>query len=304
MTGQQVSVPSHLKVDSGSMETPNSKTTLCALLGDPVEHSFSPLIHNAAFRERKLNFVYLAFAVKDLHSALKGVRALGIRGLSITIPHKVRALEFVDRLDPLAEKIGSLNTIVNDQGVLTGYNSDGMGALKALRERGVETKGKRVVVLGSGGASRALAFSLLEDTPLKSLTIFGVLENELACLVRDLRSLSRVPVEGFLVTEERLRYVLSRADLLVNCSPVGMYPKVMETPVPPPLLHPRLAVFDVVYNPPRTTLLQDAEAAGCTTISGIEMFINQAVVQFELWTGEKAPEALMRKVLLEHLSGA
>lgn len=286
------------------MEAPNSKTTLCAVLGDPVEHSFSPLIHNAAFRERKLNFVYLAFAVKDLGSALKGVRALGIRGLSITIPHKVRALEFVDRLDPLAEKIGSLNTIVNDQGILRGYNSDGMGALKALKKHQVETKGKRVVLLGSGGASRALAFSLLLDAPPQALTLFGVLEDELSCLVRDLRTLPEATVGGALLQEGRLGHILSEADLLINCSPVGMYPKTADTPVPAEMLHPNLTVFDVVYNPPRTKLLQDAEAAGCTTISGIEMFINQAVVQFELWTGEKAPEAVMRKVLLDHLSAA
>lgn len=285
------------------MDALTSKTTLCALIGDPVEHSFSPLIHNAAFRAQGLDYVYLAFAVKDLESALKGVRALGIRGVSVTIPHKVRALECVDQLDPLAERIGSLNTIVNDSGILRGYNSDGAGALKALKEHQVETKGKRIVVLGSGGASRAIAFSLLWDASPQALTILGVLEDELFALVRDLRSLPDAPVEGALVDKERLRHFLSPADVLINCSPLGMYPKTTDTPLPRELLHPGLAVFDVVYNPPRTRLLQDAHAAGCTTISGIEMFINQAVIQFELWTGVKAPEAVMRKALLDHLSG-
>jgi shikimate dehydrogenase len=286
------------------MNSLTSNTALCALIGDPVEHSFSPLIHNAAFRERGLDYVYVAFAVKDLEAALKGVRALGIRGVSVTIPHKVRALKCVDQLDPLAEKIGSLNTIVNDRGILRGFNSDGMGALKALKERQVETRGKRVVLLGSGGASRAIAFSLLWDAPPQALTILGVVEDELSTLVRNLRTLPGAPVEGALVDRDRLGRVLSQSDILINCSPLGMYPKTTETPVPPELLHPELVVFDVVYNPPRTRLLQDAHAAGCTTISGIEMFVNQAVVQFELWTGVKAPEVVMRKVLLDHLSGA
>jgi shikimate dehydrogenase len=283
----------------------DAKTGVCALIGNPVKHSFSPLIHNAAFKEAGLNLVYVAFPVKEknLGPAIQGLSALAIRGASITIPHKVAATRHVGWIDPVAARIGSINTIVNDSGNLKGYNSDGMGALKALQDRGVSPEGKRILIVGSGGAARGIAFTLAMRARLAGLVIVGVIRNEVAVLVDNLRTVTEAPVEGDAMEEGTLRSHLSACDMVINCTPVGMYPKVQESPVPKAFLREGLVVFDVVYNPLQTQLLRDAGSTGCHTISGVEMFINQAVVQFELWTGVKAPEAIMKKVILEQVSG-
>ncbi len=283
------------------MKEIDAKTKSCVLIGDPVEHSFSPLIHNAGFNALGINFVYVAYLVKDLEHAIKGIRALNIRGASITIPHKVKAISYVDKLDDLAQKIGSINTIVNQKGKLIGYNNDGMGALKALQDRTIDLKGKSVLVLGSGGVARAITFSLVMRGEVKRLHILGIIKEEMNILIEDLRKTGGSDVQGTLLREDILQKTLSMSDILINCTPIGMYPKTKESPVPSSFLRPGLLVFDVVYNPPQTTLLKDAQKAGCRTISGLEMFINQAIVQFELWTGEKAPVDAMKKVLLEQL---
>ena len=283
------------------MKEIDAKTKICILIGDPVEHSFSPLIHNAGFNALGINFVYVACPVKDLEHAIKGIRALNIRGASITIPHKINAISYVDRLHDAAQKIGSINTIVNQKGELMGYNSDGLGALKAFQDRGIDLKGRSVLILGSGGVARAIAFSLVMRDEVKRLNILGIVEKEMNLLIDDLRKTGGIDIQGALLQEDILQKTLSRSDLLINCTPLGMYPNTGETPVPSIFLRPGLLVFDVVYNPPKTRLLKDAQHAGCMTISGLEMFINQAIVQFELWTGEKAPVEVMKKVLLEQL---
>jgi shikimate dehydrogenase len=283
------------------MKEIDAKTKICVLIGDPVKHSFSPLIHNAGFNALGINFVYVACLVKDLEHAIKGIRALDIRGASVTIPHKVKAISYVDKLDDLAQKIGSINTIVNQKGKLIGYNSDGMGALKAFQDRTIDLKGKSVLVLGSGGVARAIAFSLVMRGEVKRLHILGIIEDEMNILIEDLRKTGGIAIQEALLQEDILKKTLSASDILINCTPTGMYPKTKESPVPSSFLRPGLLVFDVVYNPPQTTLLKDAQKAGCMTVSGLEMFINQAIVQFELWTGKKAPVGTMRKVLLEQL---
>jgi shikimate dehydrogenase len=279
----------------------DAKTKVCALIGDPVEHSFSPLIHNAGFEALGINFIYVAFPVKDLESAIKGIRALNIRGVSITIPHKIKAIKYVDKLDKIASKIGSINTIVNDNSSLIGYNSDGIGALKVFQDRKVELTGKSILILGSGGVARAIAFSLLMNATIKNLRILGIVEEEIDTLVSDLSQLNVAKVEGRLLNERILSESIAEAEILINCTPIGMYPRISESPVPVEFFKPQLIVFDVVYNPPQTKLLKEAAQAGCQAISGLEMFINQAVIQFELWTGEKAPVAVMERVLLEQL---
>lgn len=283
------------------MKEIDAKTKICVLIGDPVEHSFSPLIHNAGFNALGINFVYVACLVKDLEHAIIGIRALNIRGASITIPHKVKAVSFVDKLDDLSQKIGSINTIVNQKGKLIGYNSDGMGALKTFQDRTIDLKGKSVLVLGSGGVARAITFSLVVRGEVKRLYILGIIKEEMNTLVEDLKKNRGIDIQGVLLQEDSLQKTLSTSDILINCTPIGMYPKSRESPVPSSFLRPGLLVFDVVYNPPQTTLLKDAQKTGCMTVSGLEMFINQAIVQFELWTGEKAPVDVMKKVLLEQL---
>jgi shikimate dehydrogenase len=281
----------------------DTHTQLCGLLGNPVEHSLSPAIHNAAFRKLGLNFVYLAFRVEDLAGAIQGIRALGnVRGFSVTIPHKVSVMPFLDRIEPTARHIGSINTILVEDGVLTGYNTDASGAVWALANAGVALKGRRVLMLGSGGAARAIAFALAVDTEIDRLTILGIDESERTRLAYDLRSKTRLsPDDGPLETD-RLRREVKDADLMIHCTPVGMSPHVKESCVPASLLHPALTVMDIVYNPLETRLLREAKAAGCRTIRGVEMFLHQAVRQFELWTRQAAPVDVMRLVLESRFS--
>lgn len=277
-------------------------TKVCAVIGDPVGHSLSPAIHNAAFAEAGLDYVYVAFHVKDLSSAMAGVRGLGIAGLSVTVPHKVAVMRYLDETDPQAEAVGSVNTVVNREGRLCGYTSDGRGAMAALRAAGVAPRGASVCMIGSGGAARAIAFALAEEGAAR-LRILGIVPDELERLVGDLASRTTLDVAGAESNPANLASALDSADLLIHCTPVGMHPNVDESVVPAELLRPDLAVFDIVYNPMRTKLLADAEKAGATAISGVEMFVQQAAVQFELWTGKPAPVDVMRKVVLDALGG-
>ncbi len=279
----------------------DTKTQFCGVLGKPVGHSLSPAIHNAAFRTLGLNFVYLAWQVDTIGDAVKGLRALGnFRGASVTIPHKVAAMQFLDHVEPTAKRIGAINTIVADKGELSGYNTDATGALRALREGGVELKGRRIVVLGSGGAARAIAVALAADSGAENLTLLGIEDSERTRLAQDIRSVGVATVEDSHLDEAALRRVLPDSHVLIHCTPVGMSPKSDSTCVPASLLHSGLAVMDIVYNPRETQLLKDAKFAGCKTIPGLEMFLNQAVTQFELWTNQAAPVAVMRTVLESH----
>jgi len=283
------------KIDVGT------HTQFCGIIGNPVEHSLSPAIHNAAFQALGLNCVYLAWKVESIGDAIKGLRALGnFRGASVTIPHKVSAVPFLDDLEPTARHIGAINTIVAEQGRLTGYNTDATGAVRALREGGVALAGRRIVMLGSGGAARAIAFALAAESSVDKLILLGVDDKERTALAHDLRSKTTLAVEDDAVDDRTLGRTMPDAQVLIHCTPIGMSPKVDATCVPASLLHPGLAVMDIVYNPRATRLLKEAERAGCKTIPGLEMFLNQAVTQFELWTNRPAPVDVMRAVLESH----
>lgn len=279
----------------------DARTRLCAVIGNPVEHSLSPVLHNEAFRQNGLNICYAAFCVKDLAQAVAGVRALNLLGLSVTIPHKVAILPYLDEVDETAARIGSVNTVLNREGTLIGYNSDGLGALRALREAGVEPNNGRVVILGSGGAARAIAFTLGNEVPLKELVLLGIDMNECRSLGEDLRAALSFPVYWEALSQETLARHSRESDGIIHCTPVGMSPKTEESLLERKDLRSSQFVLDIVYNPLKTRLLREAEAAGCTVIQGVEMFIHQAVFQFELWTGESAPVDVMRNVVLEAL---
>ena len=280
------------------MPTIDAKTRLCALIGNPVEHSLSPAIHNAAFQHLGLNYVYVALRVEDLEGAIRGIRALtGIRGVSVTIPHKVAVLPYLDEIEPTARNIGAVNTIVSDRSKLTGYNADASGALAALRAAGAPVDRARVLLLGSGGAARAIAFALCMEAKIAALTILAVIDQERDILVRDLLEKTGAAVSGFPLTPESLGRTIPDAQTLLHCTPVGMSPHVGETCVPASLLAPHLTVMDIVYNPLETRLLTEARQARCRTVRGIEMFVHQAIGQFELWTQQPAPAGVMRSVL-------
>lgn len=283
------------------MTTPmdiNAHTQFCGVIGNPVEHSLSPAIHNAAFQKLGLNFVYLAWRVEIIGDAIKGLRALGnFRGASVTIPHKVAAVPCLDEVESTARHIGAINTIVSTGGRLTGYNTDATGALRALREGGAGLKGQRVAMVGSGGAARAIAFALAADGAIEQLELLGIDDKEREALAGDLRSKTTMAVHDMQLNEASLRKVLANIQVLIHCTPTGMSPKVEGTCVPASLLHTGLTVMDIVYNPRETRLLKEAKAAGCRTIPGLEMFLHQAAAQFELWTNQPAPTDVMRTVL-------
>jgi len=276
----------------------DAKTQLCAVIGNPIEHSLSPAIHNAAFDYLGLNYVYVAFRVRDVSSAIAGIRSMGIRGLSVTIPHKVEVIKHLDEVDEVAERIGSVNTIVNDGKKLKGYTTDGIAAVRSLKEKGVDIKGKRILILGSGGAARAIAFTLIMKERPASLVIGGIIKQEVDKLVKDISSAKKIShVNGFIINEKSLEKRLQDVDVLIQCTPVGMHPKTDNTPVPKRFLRNSLVVFDVIYNPVKTRLAREAEETGCVVVSGIDMFVYQAALQFELWTGKTAPIKVMREAL-------
>jgi len=265
----------------------NANTQLCAVIGN-----------------LGLDFVYLAFRVEDVQSAVAGMRALeNFRGLSVTIPHKLAIIDHLDEIADVDAQIGSVNTVVNEGGKLRGFGSDGPGARQALVESGVQVAGQPVLILGSGGAARAIAFDLAHRATPSSLAVLGVIEDELGALVEDLREKIGVNATGELFTEDSLERWIAKSRVLIHATPVGMHPREDESLVPPGLMHPDLAVMDIVYNPYETRLLEDARARGIKTVPGIEMFVNQAVCQFEAWTGARAPREVMKQVVLEQLTG-
>ncbi len=281
----------------------SSKTIVCALFGDPVEHSVSPAMHNASFAEKKLDFVYLAFRIRedDLSQAVEAARLLNFRGINITIPHKVNVMSHLDELDPLAEQIGAVNTIVNNDGVLKGYNTDATGFLRALTDRGVSPSDKNIVVLGAGGASRAISFVLAREGA--NLTILNRKE-EMDWAVSMAGHISKqfdAGVKALELNDKNLKTSLENAALLVNATSVGMAPCKEQTPLPAPLLRKDMAVFDIVYNPCLTRLLKDAEEAGAATIGGLDMLVCQGATGFEMWTGVEAPVAVMKEAAAKAL---
>ena len=281
----------------------SGKTRICGLIGDPVEHTMSPVMHNAAFAELALDYVYLPFRVKpeDLAPAVSGLRALNVRGFNVTIPHKVSVIPFLVEINALAERIGAVNTVVNDNGVLRGYNTDASGFIRALLESGIELGGKSIVLLGAGGAARAIAYIL--DERQAGLTILNRREEldwaeEIAGKIKK-ESGNEVRVYELLAGH--LAAALEKADILVNATSLGMSPQSNTSPVPAELIKKGLQVVDIVYNPVRTKLLQDAAGAGAATVAGLDMLVWQGALAFEKWIGREAPFALMKKVALAEL---
>ncbi|MDY6824881.1 MAG: shikimate dehydrogenase [Thermodesulfobacteriota bacterium] len=281
----------------------DTATQFCMVIGDPIAHSLSPAIHNAGYAAAELNFVYLACRVADVKSALTGMRSLSnFRGMSVTIPHKIDIMNHVDKISETDRAIGSINTVINENGRLVGLGTDGPGALKAITDAGVATAGKTVLMLGAGGAARAIAFTLARDAGLQGLTILDVNDDLRRQLAADLSSGTDVPVNDDALSDDTLARAMADADIIIHCTPVGMAPHTGQSLVPPDLFSSGQVVFDIVYTPLETKLLADATAKGLKTISGVEMFINQAVLQFERFTGIAAPTDVMRKIVMEHLT--
>jgi shikimate dehydrogenase len=274
----------------------DARTRLYGIIGNPIRKSLSPVIHNNAFRRMGINAAYLAFEVNEVQDALRGIRGLDIQGVSVTMPFKLSVIPFLDELDILTERIGAVNTIVNSAGKLIGHNTDLYGALRPLEER-IDLKGKRVILLGAGGSARAIAYGLKEKGC--RVAIFNRSLERAATLAQEL-GYSYHSLSAFAAMEEDA----TEGDVLINTTPVGMYPNETESPFPKHLLREGMIVMDIVYQPLRTKLLQEAQEQGCETIDGLEMLAYQGVGQLEIWTGESPDGKQIKADLRRALDGS
>jgi shikimate dehydrogenase len=277
------------------------KTAVYGIIGHPVKHSLSPLMQTAAFEALGIDAVYVPFDVdpENLGEAVNGLRALNVKGFNVTVPHKEGVIEHLDFVDEDAEFLGAVNTVKNEDGQLTGYNTDADGFLQSLIEEGIELEGKRVTMFGAGGAARAVGYAVLKGGA-KFLNVVN-------------RNFSKGKVVGellgkrgnvlvFPLKETTVAALLKDADIVINTTSVGMKPDA------PPLFNYSLipegiTVVDIIYNPAETPLLKAAKEKGCKTVNGLGMLIHQGAIAFKIWIGKKAPIEVMRKVLKEELYG-
>lgn len=272
-------------------------TNIVGLIGHPVEHSFSPPMHNAAFKKLGMDYVYAAFDVdpNNLKEAIGGARALNIKGFNVTIPHKIEVMKYLAEIDEIASLIGAVNTINFKD--LKGYNTDGIGAIKAIGEV-TNVKNKNIVIAGAGGASRAISFYLAKYGA-DSLTILNRNVEKAQGLAFDVLSSGLIDsVESNSIDSMDL----TDMDILINTTPVGMHPNVDDAPIAlAGDMHEDLVVFDAVYNPNETGLLKEAIKAGAKPVYGIKMLLYQGAESFEIWTGKKAPIDAMEEALIKTL---
>ncbi|MBA7581588.1 Shikimate dehydrogenase (NADP(+)) [subsurface metagenome] len=278
-----------------------ARTNVLCIIGYPIEHSMSPIMHNAALKDQSLDYVYVAFNIppNDLKNAVLGFKMLSIKGINVTIPYKENIIPYLDEIDPLAEKIGAVNTIKNEGKYLIGKNTDASGAKKALLDAGCEITGKKALILGAGGAAKAVSFALSED--LDVVYIANRTEKRAIKLAKDFTNKTAIKAVGKNMSINTLKNLVNDVDILINTTPLGMYPDIKESPISEEILHNNLFVFDIVYNPLETRLLKEARKIGCKTLGGLDMFVNQGGLAFEWWTGKKPNLNLMKEKVVEFL---
>lgn len=271
----------------------SGKTKVLGIFGFPVEHTLSPLMHNAAFKTLGLDMCYLPFKVSpdDLPDAVNAIKALNILGVNVTVPHKEKIIPLLDEVDKEALFIGAVNTIVNKDGRLKGYNTDGRGFIKSLSEAGIHVRGKKILIIGAGGASRAISYYLSEKAG--KLFLFDIDKKKVKRLINDLTKI-RKNVFFFSYQQSAISHQLKEIDIIINATPLGLK---KEDPLPFDVnqLGARQVVCDLIYK--KTRLLDKASKKGCRTLSGLGMLLWQGVFAFELWTGRKPPVKVMRKAI-------
>ena len=293
----QISIHELLNTYQARMQDKHS--AIYGLIGNPISHSISPIIHNTLFKELNINGIYVPFKVDNIGDFIREFRGLDVKGYSVTIPHKESVVNHLDAIDLIAKKIGAVNTIVNKDGRLVGFNTDCEAAIKVLE--GVDLvstkslgetylKEKKVTIIGAGGVARAIAFGLKERQA--QITIINRNHERAQSLARDV---------GCLVRKFDEPQALD-TDILINATPVGMFPKINETPIDKNKLKPNMIIFDTIYNPIETKLLKEAKAQGCKTINGLSMFVHQAAAQFKLWTGQMPSVETIEAIACEKLA--
>ncbi|WP_211745537.1 shikimate dehydrogenase [Paenibacillus sp. Marseille-Q4541] len=272
--------------------------TLLGVMGDPIAHSKSPAMHQIALQETGLqgSYVPLHVSPEGLDAAVRGIKAMGFRGVNVTIPHKVEIMAFMDELDDSAKLIGAVNTVVHEEdGRLIGYNTDGIGYVRSLKEEAVSSiEGKHIVVIGAGGAARGIVYALLLESPA-SVTILNRTVERAEMIASDFKSMGQV--QGLATGDSQ--QVLLRSDIVINTTSVGMHPNLHETPIDPADLPEGIVVSDLIYNPLETKLLSIAKEKNCVIHGGLGMFVYQGAIAFEHWFGIPAPVNAMRRAVLQ-----
>lgn len=265
----------------------SGRTRITGLFGYPVEHSLSPVMHNAAFEHLNLDYCYVVFPVRPdlLGDAVRAIKALNLRGVNVTVPHKERVIPFLDKVDGEASFIGAVNTILNTDGTLVGYNTDGRGFMESLKEAGIQVEGKTALIIGAGGASRAVSYYLSER--VEKLYLWDIDTNRLENLVRDLNN-----IRGNVNIKEINN--LEGIDILINATPLGLK-DTDPCPVDASLITAEMTVCDLIYKD--TPILKAASERGCKTLNGLGMLLHQGVLAFEIWTGIKPPIDVMRSAI-------
>ena len=257
-----------------------TNTNYAAVIGHPIGHSLSPMLHNGIYQRLGLDIVYMAFDIADeeFGKAVEGLGALGFLGFNVTIPYKEKIISFLDELDPVAAAIGAVNTVKFEKGKLIGYNTDGLGFLNSLRMHNIECKGKSVLILGAGGSARAIGISLVEENP-KEILILNRNKSRGELLTRDINKFASHSLSAVVENPP------DKVDIVINTTPLGMWPNVDASPLKGYVFHPSTIVCDIVYNPSKTLLLRQADEYGCITAGGIGMLVGQGVKAIEIWTG-------------------
>lgn len=272
------------------------RSELVGVFGCPVDENPTGVMEEAAFRAKDLDFRYITIKVEkdDLADAMKALKAMNMRGINLTIPHKVNAVQYVDKLSPEAEIIGAINVIVNKDGVLIGDNSDGKGFMKSLADRGISVQGKTMTILGAGGAARAISVEAAMQGAAKIRIINGSERGEVLC---DLINGKTPAIAEYVPWTAGIR-IPEDTDILVNATPLGLFPNVDQKPdIDYSTVSKNMIVCDVVFNDPNTLFLQEAAGRGAETVNGLGMLANQGAINFELWTGVDAPLEVMTETL-------
>ncbi|WP_226673192.1 shikimate dehydrogenase [Rossellomorea aquimaris] len=274
---------------------------LYGVIGDPIAHSMSPLMHNSAFKENGIDAEYVKFHVmkEQLPEAILGIKALGIKGVNVTVPHKELVMPLLDEIDPLAEAIGAVNTIVNDNGKLIGYNTDGLGFVEGLKKlAGDSIKNKSILIIGAGGAAKAIYYTLASS---------GVgridVTNRTPDRAEKMMETCPFALQSVFLTLDDAENVLQEYDVIIQTTSIGMYPHIDQSPLKIGKLKPGSIVSDIIYNPLETSLLKQAKQKGALTQNGLDMFVFQGALSFEKWTGIFPAYSIMKNIVLQQLGG-
>ena len=281
----------------------NGKTSVFCVIGDPIEHTLSPPMHNRAIEAMGIDAVYVPFKVKPqfLEHAVKSMESLGIKGLNVTVPHKTEVMKFCDNLTDVAKAVGAVNTIINENGRLTGDNTDVYGFEMCLKSgSGIDTFPEKIGILGAGGAARGVVYACAMKEEVREISIINRTFSKAEKIAKELSPLTGKTLVPLPADEDNMRNVLPASGLVVNTTSIGMFPDINRSPVPEPgVFHEGQIVCDIIYNPLETKFLKDAGLHGARTVGGLAMLAYQGARSLSLWTGMEAPVEVMFETLKE-----